>query len=145
MAIKKRTRIPAAEEAAPKPTKLVIVAKPKTPLPEEKGYVESIYGENPDPMNVMRLGQVASQLGHADADEYLTITDRVALMRTPYDVRNTQEVRYRGRVKNRGTGITAMCVQCSGGRKAVTECASTECPLWAFRFGTDPFYGRGKK
>lgn len=145
MVIKKRTRVPTAEEAAPKPTKLVIVAKPKTPLPDKVGYVESLYGDNPDNQDVMRLGLVATQCGHPDADEYLTINDRVALMRTPYDKRNTQEIRYRGRVKNRGTAITAMCVQCQGGRKAVTECATTECPLWAFRFGTDPFYGKKVK
>lgn len=125
----------------PKP--LNIVAKPKTPIPEG-GVIRTMYGADPHPTNIRRLGRVAIDCGEPTADTALTIEDRVAAMRTPYDAQNLQELRYRGRVRNRGTAITAMCIVCQGGRKAVTECIDTTCPLWAFRFGGDAFYGKKK-
>lgn len=144
MAIKKRNLAKLREaQAIPDDGKLHIVAKPKVPLPD-RSKVKDIYGENPTPSEKRRLGLVAIDCGDTP-DQKLTVTDRVDLLRTPYDDANPQEARYRNRVRNRGTAITAMCVVCQGGRKAVTECSDTACPLWAFRFGSDPFYGKRKK
>ena len=140
MAIKKRSERPVrgAEEL---PTKLVIEAKPKTPMPEG-GVVSIMYGKA-TPQQVRRLGNVAIDCNELP-DARLTIEDRVTCMRAPFDPRNAQEVRYRNRVRNRGTAITAMCIVCQGGRKAVTECIDTKCPLWGFRMGSDPFFGQKK-
>jgi hypothetical protein len=116
--------------------KLHIVAKPKTPIPQdaiEEGYFHGI----DDPSIVRTIGAI-------DSDTGFGIADYVAVMRTPYDTKNPQEIRYRNRVRNRATAITAMCIVCTGSRKLVTECIDTNCPLWAFRFGGDPFYGKRK-
>lgn len=143
MPIKKRTNrnfdTPPAEDNG----KLVIVAQPKKPMPEQS-KLRDVYGDNPTQNQALRLGPLAIDCGDSTADQRLTVTDRVALMRTVYDTKNPQEARYRNRVRNRGTAITAMCIVCTGGRKAVTECAATDCPLWGFRFGSDPFYGKKK-
>lgn len=139
MAIKKRTNRKVSDDAVA-PEKLVIVAKPKVPLPD-KSKIAELFGNEPDPACLRAFGTLAIDCGEAP-DDRLTATDRVTLMRQPYDETNPQEHRYRGRVRNRGTAITAMCITCQGGRKAVTECIDTTCPLWAFRFGSDPFYGK---
>lgn len=145
MAIKKRSALPtAAQEAeAAKPAPLNIVAKPKKPLPAGSAIAD-VYGAGATPSQTRRLGLLALDCGSTTADAELSVADRVTAMRTNYDPANNQETRYRGRVRNRGTAITAMCITCQGGRKAVTECIDTLCPLWAFRFGSDPFYGRRK-
>lgn len=140
MPIKRRSAIPTYEEPAPKPEgPLNIVAKPKEPMPEA-GIVD-YFGD--DPAQRLRIGMVAISMGD-QPDAKFNVTDRVALLRTPYDKKNLQERRYRNRVKNRATAITAMCIVCQGTRKAVTECIDTACPLWAFRFGGDPFHGKRK-
>lgn len=42
--------------------------------------------------------------------------------------------------------IRAYCIDCSGGSKAdVKNCAVTNCPLYEFRFGTNPFHVNSKK
>lgn len=52
-------------------------------------------------------------------------------------------VEARGRVKNANTGIRAYCMECQGNdRVAVRQCPSINCPLWSFRLGGNPFYGR---
>lgn len=141
MPIKKRSKLPTEEEAnAPQP--LVIVAKPKRPMPEG-GKVRQVLGEDAPSAAHRAMGTLAKSV-NADIDADFTIEDRVILMRSSYDKNNPQEQRYRNRVRNRGTAITAFCITCQGGRKAVTECIATTCPLWAFRFGTDPFYGKKK-
>jgi len=39
--------------------------------------------------------------------------------------------------------IRAKCVDCCAGQLAeVRNCTATECPLWAFRMGVNPFYGK---
>lgn len=36
--------------------------------------------------------------------------------------------------------IRAKCIDCSGGEMAeARKCVSTKCPLWPYRFGTNPF------
>jgi hypothetical protein len=39
--------------------------------------------------------------------------------------------------------IRAKCIECSGGSMAEARlCHLTHCPLWAFRMGHNPFYGK---
>lgn len=142
MAIKKRTSLPVYVEGASEPVRLNIVAKPKQPMPE--GAVVQFFGDPPDQRSMLRLGLVAQSCGDAVPDARMNVTDYVALLRTPFDKNNPQEARYRNRIKNRATAITAMCITCTGSRKLVTECAATDCPLWSFRFGGDPFRGKRK-
>jgi hypothetical protein len=144
MAIKKRTSVPDPDAAPIKQEKLVIVAKPKKPIPPQS-IVAGTYGPDAPGPAIRRLGLVALSLRAETPDADLTIQDRVTLMRTPFDTKNMQEQRYRNRVRNRATAITAFCITCVGGRKAVTECIDTHCPLWSFRFGSDPFYSKSKK
>lgn len=113
--------------------KLIIEAKPKTPIPQD-AMEESYFHGVTEPSIVRTIGAMGGDQGFG-------IADRVIAMRTCLDPNNPQEQRYRNRVRNRATAITAFCITCVGGRKAVTECIDTQCPLWAFRFGGDPFYG----
>lgn len=114
-----------------------IEAKPKEPLPPTSAVLR--YGDCPTAAQLRSLGPLALSEGAAAPDENMTVADRLTLLRTPYDPTNAQEARYRNRVRNRATAITAMCVVCMGGRKLVTECADVTCPLWAFRLGSNPF------
>jgi hypothetical protein len=143
MPIKKRSNRVIEATPVENNGKLNIVAAEKKPLPD-RSKIADTYGDDATPSQLRRLGNVALACGDDTPDLRLTVSDRVKLMRTPYDKNNAQEIRYRNRVRNRGTAITAMCITCQGGRKAVTECIDTQCPLWAFRFGSDPFYGKKK-
>lgn len=136
MPIKKRLLLPDSSATLDEPVGLNIVAKPKQPLPPGKMTEAGISPRS--------LGVVAQQCGDVQPDVAFNVADRVKLLRTPYDSKNPQEQRYRNRIKNRATAITAMCIVCTGTRKLVTECAATQCPLWAFRFGGDPFRGHRK-
>jgi hypothetical protein len=144
MAIKKRSKLPSGEQpsenVATPTAPLHIEAKPKAPMPSG-GVLSGVYGAAAPAPAIRRAVLLAASLGHSTARTGYTIEDYVTALRTPYDVNNLQELRYRARVRNRATAITAMCIVCTGTRKGVTECASTKCPLWAFRFGTDPFFG----
>jgi len=51
----------------------------------------------------------------------------------------TTILRYKKRVKNRGSAIRAKCIECMGGIKEVQDCVSCDCPLWLFRLGKDAF------
>ena len=48
--------------------------------------------------------------------------------------------------KNQSKAIREHCIECMGGReseghlKRITECASTNCALFDFRFGTNPHH-----
>jgi hypothetical protein len=141
MPIKKRSTVPTAEQAeAIKP--LNIQPGVKKPIPRE-GRINDLLGDQLSGSAVRAIGSLAASI-HDPTDETMTAHDRVTALRTVYDENNPQELRYRARVRNRATAITAFCITCTGGRKAVTECAATQCPLWAFRFGGDPFYGKRK-
>jgi hypothetical protein len=49
----------------------------------------------------------------------------------------------RKRVRNPNTAIRAKCLECQGNDQvAVRQCPSFNCLLWAFRMGTNPFFGR---
>jgi len=42
--------------------------------------------------------------------------------------------------RRRGDAIRAFCIDCQGGSPAeVRRCGAIQCPLWAFRMGTDPW------
>lgn len=120
-----------------------IEAKPKEPLPDAN--FTGLYDATKQGA-LRRLGPTAlscrDETGAAMADDKYTAGDYVRLLREPYDPKNTTEVRYRNRIRNRATGIVAKCVDCVGSRKNVTECAAIECPLWAFRLGGNPFRRR---
>ena len=145
MPIKRRSAIPSKDAVFETPSdgKLHIVAKPKTPVPDNSA-LNAVYGDSAPRSLLLRFGQLAAKHGDTP-DDHMTVKDRFTALRTPYDDKNPQEQRYRNRIKGRATAITAFCVICTGGRKGVTECAETQCPLWAFRFGSDPFYGKSKK
>lgn len=47
------------------------------------------------------------------------------------------------RIKNPATAMRAYCVFCMGGQAVeVKRCQSYTCPLWPFRMGQNPFYGK---
>lgn len=52
------------------------------------------------------------------------------------------EIVYRNRIRSRNTAIRAYCVLCAGGPKAARACVDTDCALWPFRFGQNPFARR---
>ena len=114
----------------------VIEAKPKEPLP-----APVFAGLPPDRLGVIALS-CRDETGDKAADDAYNAGDYVRNLRTPYDPKSTSEVKYRNRIRNRATGIVAKCVDCVGTRKNVTECAAIECPLWAFRLGSNPFRRR---
>ena len=139
MPIKKRKNapLPVPDEAP----KLQITEGVKRQRPDESRILAVAGTSEPTAAQIRRAGAISAAV-EQETGALLTASDRVLAMRTPYDPKNPQEQRYRDRVRNRGTAITAMCITCQGGRKAVTECIDTTCPLWAFRFGSDPFYGK---
>jgi hypothetical protein len=116
-----------------------IEAKPKKPV-EDTGFFagsERIAGPA-----ARKFGNLAQACGDNASDIPLSLADRFKLLRTPYDISTATEQRYRNRVRNRQTAITAFCVTCTGTRKGVTECAAVTCPLWAFRLGSNPYRRR---
>jgi hypothetical protein len=142
MAIRKR-ELPAnspimENETAPKkfPT---IEAKPKKPV-ENTGFFKNM--DSLDGATARGFGNLAAACGDLPDLIPLSIADRFKLLRTPFDKSTPTEQRYRNRVRNRHTAITAMCIVCTGSRKLVTECADVTCPLWAFRFGRNPYRSR---
>lgn len=51
--------------------------------------------------------------------------------------------KYHGKIKNPATGVRAYCIWCMGGQPGeVRLCPATTCALWAFRLGTNPFFGK---
>lgn len=140
MPIKRRTSFPTGAEAEYiEPKGLNIVPREKKPTPEPR-----MTDQYNSASELRRVGPLSLACGFEAADVPFNVGDTVKLLRTPYDEKNPQERRYRNRIKNRATAITAMCICCTGSRKLVTECAATDCPLWAFRFGGDPFRGKRK-
>lgn len=145
MAFNKRTgAIPHADSDVPTRSFPAIVARPKKAI-ASGGCLPALYPNDPPPAAIRRLATVASSCGADPSDQAFTVADRLALLRTPTDPDNAQEQRYRNRVRNRGTAITAMCVACQGTRKGVRDCDNTLCPLWAFRFGGNPFHAANKR
>lgn len=107
-------------------------AKPKQPLPDTNVLAPGL-----DAKTVRKGGFLFSGTSE------LNVADALQAVRTAQNPNELTEARYRARIKNRGTAITSFCVNCQGGsRKQVAECYSVDCPLWAFRFGTDPLRGK---
>ena len=47
---------------------------------------------------------------------------------------------YKGPILTRNQAIKARCLDCSADqRDEVTMCPATNCPLWPYRFGSNPF------
>jgi len=139
MRIKKRSvsSEPTSQASEPDMPKFPnIEAKPKKPV-DDSGFFSGNDRLNRE--NALRFGLVAQSCGSAPSDIPLSVADRFKLLRTPYDTSTATEQRYRNRVRNRQTAITAFCVTCTGSRKGVTECAAVTCPLWAFRLGSNPY------
>lgn len=50
---------------------------------------------------------------------------------------------YKDKIRSPSTAIRAFCVTCMGGYvRMVAKCTAPECPLFPFRFGTNPMHGR---
>lgn len=50
-----------------------------------------------------------------------------------------------GHPKSLPKAIRAKCIDCSGGQQSeVRKCVATNCALWPFRMGRNPFHGRAK-
>lgn len=48
-----------------------------------------------------------------------------------------------GKIRSPVKAIRAKCLDCCGGQRLeVKECPVKDCPLWAFRFGRNPFHSR---
>lgn len=141
MAIKRRASVPIIDYSEPEPKPSFpdlsnYVPKPKTPLPPP-----NLLGGNLSPSDV----RGSANLIDADASVDHNVTDIVVALRTAPEDATNMDRKYHNRIKNRGTAITAFCVDCQGGsRKNVTECIQLECPLWSFRFGGDPRFTKGK-
>lgn len=53
------------------------------------------------------------------------------------------EEKSRARIRGPQQSIRAYCIRCQGDDTAgVRNCPSVTCPLWSFRFGHNPFFGR---
>lgn len=53
------------------------------------------------------------------------------------------ERKYKRRIKSPLTGVRSFCVVCQGGSVGlIKDCTTTNCPLWGFRFGKNPFWNR---
>lgn len=75
----------------------------------------------------------------------MRVEDVLAMVRAPNRDDNV-ETFYRNRIKSPLTGIRAYCVLCSSGSpKMANLCGKTSCPLWPFRFGKNPFFGKLEK
>lgn len=48
-------------------------------------------------------------------------------------------LKYKKAIKNRGSAIRAMCIQCVGSLPDIKTCECSDCPLWLFRNGADAF------
>lgn len=135
MPIVKRKSLPTVAESEPAPKANWfenLEVKEKKPLPDR--YV---LAPGMDAATVRKGGFLFAATGE------LTVADQLQAIRTPQNPNEFAETRYRARITNRGTAMTSFCVNCQGGsRKQVAECYSVDCPIWAFRFGTDPLRGK---
>lgn len=61
----------------------------------------------------------------------------------PLDEQNYLSKEQRARIDGPTKAVRAFCMNCQGNDAAgVRECAAVNCPLWAFRMGHNPFYGK---
>jgi hypothetical protein len=100
-----------------------------------------------------------------DFDKVLDLEERVAELefRLRYQGKDTRDVPVAGfrqmlhegtfsdsnvkaafqRIKNPATAIRAFCTFCMSGQTAeIRRCQAVTCPLWPFRLGQNPFFGK---
>ena len=88
-----------------------------------------------------RIDQLEAQLSfHGANPKKLPFKELREHIRTPDSDPMTNK--YKGKIRNRATGIRAYCIQCQGGEVVgVKQCPAVTCPLHPFRMGADPFRG----
>jgi hypothetical protein len=148
MRILKREIVPFTENTATETEQeTATVKKPVLPEGSIVGYTNElgVTTSNEKRSAVLSLPKVAKAVGDSIHKVELSIADRLYVARTNYDTENQQEYRARGRIRNRTSAISAMCICCKGSRKLVVECLAVTCPLWAFRLGKNPFRGKSVK
>lgn len=53
------------------------------------------------------------------------------------------KAKYFRRVSNPATALRAFCIHCMNGQTAeIRRCQAVQCPLWPFRMGGNPFFGK---
>ena len=70
------------------------------------------------------------------------VQDLLRMAKTPVDPNDQIMTRYQRRISSPLTAIRAMCINCAGGPGAVRSCEAVDCPLWPFRMGSNPFFGK---
>jgi hypothetical protein len=71
--------------------------------------------------------------------------DLLEMVRVPNEDDKVENF-YRERIKSPLTAIRAFCVLCQGGQpSAASGCIGVSCPVWLFRTGKNPLYGKAKK
>ena len=62
--------------------------------------------------------------------------------RLPSEI-SDEALRALGGPESPGRAIRAKCIDCSGGSATeARKCVAYECPLWPFRMGKNPFWGK---
>lgn len=85
---------------------------------------------------------VGTAIFGGDDPKAMRTEDLLALVKVSSNGDNV-EGRYRDRIRSPLTAIRSYCVECSGGSpKQAGECVQVSCPLWMFRFGTNPLFGQ---
>jgi hypothetical protein len=107
--------------------------------------------ESNDPRKIVRILKTSEQYrryagmffyGGEDPKSVPT-EDLLEMARTPDNAGDQIERAYRQRICSPLTGVRAFCVRCMGNSpRAVKECGATNCPLWPFRMGNNPFFGK---
>ena len=59
---------------------------------------------------------------------------------------SVDDLRELGHPEKLTKNIRAKCLDCAGGSEAeVRKCVACDCPLWPFRMGKNPFYGKKRE
>jgi len=73
-----------------------------------------------------------------DKEEYEDFLWDVYLKASSEEMKGDKYNRARGEVKRPLKAIQQKCLDCSGDLKEVRLCTVVKCPLWPYRFGTNP-------
>jgi len=120
------------------------------PAPKEQEYavttvsVDPIYG-NLD-SDIARRASALSQISGdvLPVPKSMSPDDLLKLVRCSYSGSNVENT-YRQRIRSPLTAIRGYCVLCAGGPRAANNCDLITCPLYPFRTGKNPFYGKLKQ
>jgi hypothetical protein len=85
-----------------------------------------------------KILRACSFLAYQGADPMEVPTDDLTTMLRNEQNDSDMERTYRNRVRSKATGIRAFCVLCADGAKGARMCENVTCPLWPFRFGSNP-------